>query len=123
MIDHNFTLEGLTIAVNNMEAMVKFYNSIFRSDLRPIDIGDGLKMYKGSFLGLSILLCPNSLAGVKAEQNRQQFKITVDNIESFFTKVESIGDYIKDKPNSFNGIKACVLIDPDGNTIEINEKV
>ena len=116
-------LIGLTIAAVNMQEMVRFYNAIFGAGLKEtVHIGDQ-QFYGGILAGLEVVLCPNSIAGVVAEQNRQQFRFEVDNIELVMQKgLANHGSEIN-PVDEYKGAKVASLADPDGNTIEFVERV
>ncbi len=114
-------LIGLTVAASNMPAMVSFYNAVFAAGLKPsVHIGDE-QFYAGTLCGMQLTLCPNRIAGVVAEQNRQQFRFQVADIEAVMraglanhgSKINPIEEY--------KGAKVASLADPDGNTIEFVE--
>lgn len=116
-------LDGLTIAVTDMKHMVAFYNAVFDANLEPtVNIGDK-QFYGGQMLGMQLIFCPNAIAQVVAEQNRQQFRFHVDDIEAVMknglanhgTEINAINEY--------KGAKVASLADPDGNTIEFVELV
>lgn len=109
---------GLTIAVNDMDKMVAFYNAVFSASLEEtVHIGEH-QFYGGKITGIDLTLCPNGIAGVVAEQNRQQFRFQVDDLEQVMkiglanhgTEINPIDEY--------KGAKVASLADPDGNTIE-----
>lgn len=111
-------LNGLTIAVTNMEQMVKFYNAVFSANLKPtVNIGDN-QFYGGTLAGVQLTLCPNEIAGVVAEQNRQQFRFQVDDIETVMANGKANHGTEINPIDEYKGAKVASLADPDGNTIE-----
>lgn len=110
----NLKILKITIAVTNTTEMVNFYNTVFNSNLKEIATY-GTKLYSGNFIGLELLLCPNEIAGVNAKQNRQQFDISVSDINSVLDKVIKNSGTIKEVYNKTT--KSASVIDPDGNTI------
>lgn len=112
----NFKLKKITIAATNITEMATFYTSVFNAGLTPIE-AYGTTLYTGQLCGFDLLLCPNSIAGVEAQQNRQQFDIEVPDIESALKAAETSGGKIKD-PLTINPIQNIASVtDPDGNTI------
>jgi len=111
-------LDGLTIAVTDMKRMIAFYNAVFDAKLEPtVNIGEN-QFYGGEMLGMQLIFCPNAIAGVVAEQNRQQFRFQVDNIETVMANgLANHGTEINEI-NNYKGAKVASLADPDGNTIE-----
>lgn len=112
----NFKLRKITIAVTNIDKMVSFYNNIFNCNLKKVE-AYGTSLYQGKLAGINLLLCPNEIANVKAQQNRQQFDIEVNDIETCLKKVADSFGQIMEPYN--NEIKSASIIDPDGNTIVI----
>ena len=116
-------LIGLTIAAVNMKKMVRFYNAVFDAGLKEtVHIGDQ-QFFGGKLAGLELALCPNSIAGVVAEQNRQQFRFDVSDIESVIEKgLTNHGSEIN-PIDEYKGARVASMADPDGNTIEFVEQV
>lgn len=114
-------LVGLTVAVIKMPEMLRFYNAAFDAGLKPtVHIGDE-QFYAGRFCGMKVTFCPNTIAGVVAEQNRQQFRFQVADIEAVMaTGLANHGSEIN-PIEEYKGAKVASLADPDGNTIEFVE--
>jgi len=111
-------LNGLTIAVTNMDKMVLFYNAVFDANLKPtVNIGDS-QFYGGTLAGMQLILCPNDIAGVVAEQNRQQFRFQVDNLDTVMKSGQANHGTVINPIDEYKGAKVASLADPDGNTIE-----
>ena len=116
-------LIGLTIAAVNTQKMVRFYNAVFDAGLKEtVHIGDQ-QFFGGKLAGLELVLCPNAIAGVVAEQNRQQFRFEVDDIEAVMAKgLANHGSEIN-PIDEYKGAKVASMADPDGNTIEFVEHI
>ena len=116
-------LVGLTVAAINMRQMVEFYNAVFGARLKAtVHIGDE-QFYAGSLCGMKLTFCPNTIAGVIAEQNRQQFRFQVVDIEAVMAKgMANHGNEIN-PIEEYKGAKVASLADPDGNTIEFVENL
>ncbi len=116
-------LVGLTVAAINMIQMVEFYNAVFDARLKAtVHIGDE-QFYAGSLCGMKLTFCPNTIAGVIAEQNRQQFRFQVVDIEAVMAKgMANHGNEIN-PIEEYKGAKVASLADPDGNTIEFVENL
>jgi len=112
---------GLTVAASNMQEMVKFYNAVFNARLKAtVHIGEE-QFYAGRLCGMKLTFCPNTIAGVVAEQNRQQFRFQVADIEAVMAKgLANHGGEIN-PIEEYKGAKVASLADPDGNTIEFVE--
>lgn len=116
-------LIGVTIAAVNMKEMVRFYNAVFGAGLKEtVHIGDQ-QFYGGALAGLEIVLCPNAIAGVNAEQNRQQFRFEVSDIEKVMRAGLANHGVEINPVDEYKGAKVASLADPDGNTIEFVEHV
>ena len=105
----------VTLAVDDLERMVAFYNEAFECRLSrraesPI--------FVGKFAGFEFQLCPNSVAGVVADQNRHQFRVGVEDLEGIAASVISAGGSIVNR--SGDGAHEVIGIsDPEGNTLEL----
>lgn len=114
-------LTGLTIAAVSMTEMVKFYNAVFGAKLKAtVHIGPE-QFYGGKIGEIEVTLCPNAIAGVVAEQNRQQFRFEVSDIKAVMKRgLANHGSEIN-PVDEYKGAKVGSLADPDGNTIEFVE--
>ena len=114
---------GLTIAAVNMTKMVSFYNAVFNAGLNEtVHIG-AEQFYGGKLSDIELNLCPNAIAGVVAEQNRQQFRFEVSDIAAVMERgLANHGSEIN-PIDEYKGAKVASLADPDGNTIEFVEIV
>ncbi|MCY3832927.1 MAG: VOC family protein [Chloroflexi bacterium] len=114
-------LVGLTVAAVNMDEMVQFYNAVFKARLKAtVHIGED-QFYAGALGEVKLTFCPNTIAGVIAEQNRQQFRFQVDDIKAVMAKgLANHGSEIN-PVEEYKGAKVASLADPDGNTIEFVE--
>ena len=81
-------IQRITLAVEDMDSMVEFYNAIFGCGLAPVN---GSPVSKGRFADIDLVVCPNSVAGVIADQNRHQFRLVVDDAEALATRIEVAG--------------------------------
>ena len=114
--NNDFKIVKVTIAITKVNEMVKFYKNVFNINFKESPVY-GTTLYSGKFGDLNILLCPNEIAGVKAEQNRQQFDIVVPDIEKIIQAAKNAGGSIKGKINVTEKQKTVTIVDPDGNTI------
>lgn len=99
----------ITFAVNNMPAMVEFYNQVLDANLTQM--GDS-PFHSGQIAGLNVLMCPNAIAEVDANQNRQQFHFVVDDLDAALAKVDGTKGTVDEKQGNECGVR-----DPDGNTL------
>lgn len=105
----------ITLAVDAMDRMVAFYNESFRCGLEPIPRSP---LYTGSFAGVELHMCPNSVAGVVAEQNRHQLRLAVADPERLAAAVVSAGGAVVNQSES-HGQSVIGIADPEGNTMEL----
>lgn len=103
----------LTVAVTHMDAMLEFYNQVFDCQLTKIP---GTDFHKGQFLNTPLLFCPNNIAGVKAEKNRFQWEIELEDLDSALNKVTNHGGACLDDRRSQDGVTMQGITDPDGNS-------
>lgn len=116
-----FRISKVAMAITNVDAMVAFYRNVFNIDFRAVDIGNGVKLYMGTFSGMDILFAPNEIANVKAEQSRMQFDIMVPSLKDAKTQAEASGGSVREEREEA-GRMIATLVDPDGNTIVVIEK-
>lgn len=111
-----FKIEGLTMAITNMEQMLSFYCNVFQIQFKEKEMYES-RLYSGVWGGLNLLFCPAEIAGNTAVQNRHQFDIVVSNIKNII-KVTSkyggktMGGIVEDELSLSIGI-----YDPDNNSI------
>lgn len=113
-------LRGITIAAVNVGAMVGFYNALFNASLQPFE-GLGTVLYRGQLAGFPFLLCPNEILGIEADKNRIQLSFTVRDLETALQEVIEFGGAQIQPISEQPGRRLCGIIDPDGNTIELEE--
>ena len=113
-------LRGITIAAVNVGAMVGFYNALFNAGLQPFE-GLGTVLYRGQLAGFPFLLCPNEILGIEADKNRIQLSFTVRDLEASLQKTTEFGGAQIQPVSEQPGRRLCGIVDPDGNTIELEE--
>lgn len=118
----DFKIHNITIAVSNVEAMVAFYRTVFKCKLKEKNLF-GTTLYTGQLGEINIVLCPNEIAGVKAEQNRQQFDFLITDLDKLIVDAKSSGGSILGEINATDTSKTVTVIDPDGNTIVFVQKL
>jgi len=107
----------IALAATDVPAMKLFYEQVFEAGFEALETPGGI-FYHGQIAGLALTLIPNTVAQVKAEQNRQQLSFLVDKLEPVLDKAELAGGQRHgDILSGPQGRQAAVL-DPDGNTIE-----
>ncbi len=115
-------IDKITIAIENIKQTVEFYSKTFCIDLNEIDCGD-FKMYIGKIGDIQMLFCPKSIAGITATENTTQLRFVVEDIKSILKKGIQFGGLQISNIQKENGVKTSALRDPDGNSIEIIQKI
>ncbi len=111
------TIEQITIAATNPDKMVAFYNAVLDANLKPFEPFPGATFYSGNFAGIPLTVCPNTVAGVEAKQNRQQFQFRVDNVhDTFVAALNHHGTELTAIEEQADKL-ICSVYDPDGNSI------
>jgi predicted enzyme related to lactoylglutathione lyase len=116
MTESLLQLTQMTLATIRTPEMVKFYDALFGTQLQASEVY-GTTLYRGILAGIPLLLCPNEIAGVEAEQSRHQLALRVADLSNLLQQVETAGGVI-DSPAA-DSLTRAVLRDPDGNTIEL----
>ncbi len=111
---------SITLAVNNMEATVGFYSEVFNASIARM--GD-TPFYSGIVAGLPMLFCPNDIAEVDAHQSRHQMRYMVDNLDAALHAVMKHGGHVRDMPHDESGSVIAGVVDPDGNTLELVQRI
>jgi catechol 2,3-dioxygenase-like lactoylglutathione lyase family enzyme len=110
------------MAVTHMARMVRFYNTVFESELTPFTPApfDEKKttFYRGTLAGINLLFCPNDIAGVEATTNRHQFNFVVGDVFLVMQMALQHGGSQIDGPQIVDGVITASVRDPDGNSIE-----
>ncbi len=112
----NYEIEGMTMAITEMDSMLKFYSNIFNIHFTEKEMY-GSKLYSGTWGGLNLLFCPAEIAGNTAEQNRHQFDIVVPELPKLVQLVIQnggtlMGEIVEDDQSLSVGV-----YDPDKNSI------
>ncbi|MBS1912805.1 MAG: hypothetical protein JST22_12525 [Bacteroidetes bacterium] len=123
MADNAFQLMQIDIAATNIEAMVRFYEAVFGTTFNSFDIGSDMKIYSGAVAGMKIVMAPNEIAGVVAEQSRYQFELVVDEFDSVMDRVKSSGGSIREIEGGNGSPRIATVLDPDNNTTVLHEKL
>lgn len=108
----------IALAVTAPEKMQQFYNQVFQANLKAVETPSGT-FYQGQLGNLALTLVPNSVAQIKAEQNRHQLSFWVDNLDASLRKVEAAGGKVMNEMIEGAEGKLVAISDPDGNTLEL----
>jgi predicted enzyme related to lactoylglutathione lyase len=116
MLESSVQLTQMTLATTRTLEMVKFYNTLFGTHLQAVE-AYGITLYHGILAGIPLVICPNEIAGVDAEQSRHQLTLRVADLLGLLQIVEIAGGGIY--TSAAEAIVRAILRDPDGNTIEV----
>jgi predicted enzyme related to lactoylglutathione lyase len=113
-------LAAMTLAATDVAGMVAFYNAVFGCELvaKP---AFGTTLYEGQLAGIKLVVCPNEVAGVNAEQNRHQLRFEVAGLAGMVARVLAAGGALKGEAGETADQRWAAVVDPDGNTIELVE--
>lgn len=120
MNNTEYQIEGLTIAIYNMDEMLAFYSNVFSISFEEKEMF-GSKLYEGHWGSLKLLFCPAALAGIDVDRNRQQFDIKVLNINSVIETAMQFKGRKMGEIQETSDLKSHAIFDPDGNSIVFKE--
>jgi predicted enzyme related to lactoylglutathione lyase len=116
----SFAISQITIAYNQEDEMVDFYNQLLNANLSPFT-SLAFTFYKGKIGEIGLLFCPNEMLGIKAEKNNIQFTVQVSNLEEILTRVSDCGGKQIQGIHREGSRTSVGISDPDGNSIELLE--
>jgi len=116
MTESPVQLTQMTLATTRTSEMVKFYDTLFGTALQATEVY-GTTLYRGTLAGIPLIICPNEIAGVEAEQSRHQLTLRVADLSSLLQMVEAVSGIIES--TATDSLISAILRDPDGNTIEV----
>ena len=113
-------LDRITLAANDVEAMVNFYNAVFRCGLEPAQntITDSV-LYRGIIGDVTLVIQTNEIMQVDANRNRHQLHFVIENIDKLINAVTQNGGEIISNPAATSVAKTAKIADPDGNIISL----
>lgn len=121
-LSYQVSLTGITLAVQNMSDMKRFYEKVFHVEFVEIEMYGGI-LYEGDFAGLKLLLCPAEIAGNTAEQNRHQLEILVSDLKKTMLMLKENGGEITGSIFEVQGFNTVAAKDPDENTIVLKQSI
>lgn len=119
-MNSNYTIEGMTIAITNMEKMLDFYSNIFHIQFHEKEMY-GAKLYEGQWGNLKLLFCPAALAGNTATQNRHQFDILVADLPALVERAKKFGGTPMGNIDKNEVFWSVGIYDPDNNSLVFKE--
>lgn len=114
------TIEGITIAVTDMEAMCQFYQNVFNLEFEAFSLAQQT-LYTTHWGGIIFTLCPAELAKISAKENRHQLDILVEDLEAAVLSVLKEGGSILGDKTDNSTQKEIGIRDPDGNSLVLKE--
>ncbi len=117
----DYEIEGMTMAVTNMEQMLAFYSNTFNIQFAEKEMY-GSKLYSGVWGGLKLLFCPAEIAGNTAVQNRHQFDIVVSDLEKVIELTKKYGGKLMGEIAEDEHYRNIGIYDPDKNSILFKQK-
>lgn len=112
-------IDRITVAVNNMPAMVHFYNAVFGAGLMLADPHSEFDFHVGRLGQLELFFCPNSITQIEAEKNRQQLRIVVEDVRETIALAVAAGGQMLGEIHVTDEAIVGGVSDPDGNSIEL----
>ncbi|MFK7946111.1 MAG: VOC family protein [Saprospiraceae bacterium] len=112
----NYQIQGLTIAITNMEAMLDFYMHVFDMTFIERKMNEN-RLYSTVWSGLDLLFCPADLARINANQNRHQMDIIVEDLKKVIDVAIEFGGKMMGEIVEDENSKSVGIYDPDGNSI------
>lgn len=112
----------MTIAVVDMEKMVKFYENVFQIHFEKVNMFNTI-LNRTTIGDLELLFCPASIAQNSAKQNRHQLNLIVGNLELALSKLEKFGGSKMGEPIAKDGVIEIGIKDPDNNTMVLSQHV
>lgn len=114
-------LAQITLAATRVEEVTDFYNAVFGAKLEP-DVeayADDITFYRGTLAGIPLLVVPNEVAGVVAEQSRHQLHLAVGDLDAALVAAQEMGGKVDEEVTAGDegAPRTVVVRDPDGNTL------
>lgn len=121
MKESKFKIEGVTLAITDVDNMLNFYTHVFDIEFQGKQMF-GTKLYFGKWGTLDLVLCPAAVARNEVKQNRHQFEIAVPNLDKFIEKVSDKGGELMGSINTGpDGTRSIGIYDPDKNSIVVKQ--
>ncbi|GAB5490756.1 MAG: hypothetical protein Phog2KO_09710 [Phototrophicaceae bacterium] len=118
----SITIDSMTLATTNTREMVEFYNAVLDTNLTAYEPFPDATFYKGNLAGIKLTICPNTIAQVDAQQNRQQFRFMVDSAHDTFISALNHGATELSAIEEHDDLLICAVYDPDGNSLVFAQK-
>ncbi|MEO1287131.1 MAG: VOC family protein [Chloroflexota bacterium] len=115
------TIRAITLATTHTQQMVEFYNAVLDANLSEFQPIPDTSFYSGKLAGIPLTICPNTIAQVDAQQNRQQFEFAVDDIHDVFITALNNGGMQITAIEEQDTMLICSVYDPDGNSIVFSQ--
>jgi predicted enzyme related to lactoylglutathione lyase len=113
----NIEVGSVTMVVENMSAMLRFYNAVFGAEFQPSAILAGQQTYLGKIAGIKTIFCPNAVVGIDAKRNRHQFDYLVPDVRAVMATALANGGSMLQEAQESNGKLLGAVYDPDQNSM------
>ena len=110
----------ITIACTHTIEMIQFYEGLFGFTFKTIQFPKG-EIYEATLKEIKLTLCPASIAGISASENRHQLTYQVSDIKNCIHRVELLGGNIISELQETNQYLMIAIRDVDGNSIILKE--
>jgi catechol 2,3-dioxygenase-like lactoylglutathione lyase family enzyme len=115
-------MNSVAVKCANLQPMIDFYTRAFGGRFEKVDIG-GLECHFGQVAGLTLKLVPGRESSDFEGYPSHQLGFEVDNIDEVNAIAEACGGAIENaKVRQGDFAYGCVR-DPDGNTIELTQRI
>lgn len=116
------TIDKITIAAGRIMETVRFYANTFSIEIKETP-AYGTMLYKGVVGNVELLFCPKEFAGISANENTIQLRFSVKNAEELYKNALKNGGTEITPVKQVLDVKIASFRDPDGNSIEVIEKL
>jgi len=114
----NARVAGFFLAATNTKEMVDFYQAALGVEFSQL-AAYGTTLYRSQVGAFAITICPNTIAGVVAEQSRHQVTYAVESLEDSVNRLAALG--YEAVLSDASSPRSAVATDPDGNTLELSQ--
>lgn len=116
-----YRIDQITLASENPEVMVAFYQSVFGVRFRKLP-ATGTYIYSAQLFGAEFVITPGA-AEMPRTASRYQFNIIVPDLESAVQRVVNTGGTLVKAPVRGQSERIATVTDPDGNSMVLVERI
>ncbi len=115
-------LTGITLAVTDMDRMIKFYRHLLKIEFNAVEMY-GAELYESKIEGMKILFCPAAIARNTATQNRLQLELEVTDLDVLLSDILQLGGEILGEKQQEGSFIQVGIKDPDNNSIVLKQNL